>query len=99
MRLILAIAVAGMFAGCGQVTVTIGDSVSEEELEQFFRKHKVGRNHAVAMKKNTLGGVSYFGTVHGYLNNLSVCNQVIAPYNEDVSLSAIPGTYFCEELR
>ena len=38
-------------------------------------------------------------TVHGYPTNLSVCEQLIAPYNQDQSSSALPGDYFCEELR
>jgi len=99
MKLIVELIIAGVLAGCGPVTITTSSSVSEEEFEQFLRKHRVGRSHAAALKKNSLGVVSYLATVHGYPNNLSVCNEIIAPYNKDASLSSIPGAYFCEELR
>jgi len=99
MKKVLLITALVMIAGCNQVTITTGDSISEAELEQFFKKHKVGRNHAVALKKKSVGGMSYLATIHGYPNNLSVCNELIAPYNKDASLSTIPGIYFCEELR
>jgi hypothetical protein len=46
-----------------------------------------------------LGGSAYLATIHGYPNNRSVCEQIIAPYNKDAALSVIPGEYFCEELR
>ena len=76
-----------------------GDSVTTSDVERYFRKHKVDGNRAVAMKKRSLGMVTYFATVHGYPNNLSVCEEVLAPYKEDASRSAISGEYFCEELR
>jgi hypothetical protein len=59
-------------AGCGPVTVTIGNSITDAELEQFFRQHKVDGNYAAALKKNSLG-TSYLATIHGYPNNLEVC--------------------------
>ena len=84
--------------GCNEITITTSDSVTESELEDFFRKHKVDGNKAVALKKQFVGGESYLGTIHGYPTNLSVCEQLIAPYNEDPSLSSLPGTYYCEVL-
>jgi hypothetical protein len=90
---------AALLIGCDQITVATGNSVSSSEVEEFFRKHKVDGNHAVAMKNRSLGVVAYLGTIHGYPNNFSVCEEVLAPYNKDPSLSAMPGTYFCEELR
>lgn len=98
MKLILIITVIAISAGCGPITVTSGESVTAAELEEFFRKHRVDGNPAVALKKRS-AVVSYLATVHGYPNNLSVCEQLIAPYNEDSSLSTVPGQYFCEELR
>ena len=85
---------ATLLMGCDQ-----DSDLSDADVEDFFRQHTVGGSHAVAMKKRTLGTVTYFATVHGYPNNLSVCEDVIAPYNKDASLSTIPGEYFCEELR
>jgi hypothetical protein len=88
-----------LIMGCDQVTVATGDSVTTSEVEDFFRKHKVDGAHAVAMKKRSLGGVAYLATIHGWADNRPVCEEVIAPYNKDASLSVIPGEYFCEELR
>lgn len=98
MRAFLLVIVSSL-AGCGPVSITTGDTISPERLETFFRTHKVGRAHAVALKKRSLGDVSYLVTVHGYSNNLSVCEELIAPYNKNSSLSVIPGSYFCEELH
>jgi len=98
MRVIQMMAIATLLMGCDQVTVTTGDSISSSDLESLFRKHKIDGNHAVALKKRS-AGVSYLVTIHGYPNNLSVCEELIAPYNEDLSLSVLSGEYFCEELR
>jgi len=38
-------------------------------------------------------------TVHGYPNNMSVCEDLIEPYNNDASLSVISGQFFCERLE
>jgi len=93
------VAGAILLMGCDQVTVTTGDSIPSSDVENFFRKHKIDGYPAVALKKHTLGGAAYLATIHGYPNNLSVCEELIGPYNKDPSLSDIPGQYFCEELR
>ena len=85
--------------GCGPATVTTGDSISSDDLQSFFGKHKIDGNGAVAIMKRSFGEVSYLATIHGYPTNLSVCEQLIAPYNEDPSLTSIPGLYYCEPLR
>jgi hypothetical protein len=76
-----------------------GGDLSSSDVEEFFRGHKVDGAYAVAMKKRSPAGVVYFGTIHGFPSNLSVCEEVLAPYNKDPSLSVLPGEYFCEELR
>ena len=76
-----------------------GGSLSSSDVDSFFRGRTVDGHYAVAIKKRVLGGESYLATVHGYPTNLSVCEQLIAPYNQDQSSSALPGEYFCEELR
>lgn len=79
------------------------EDLSEEELETFFRHHTIANNNAVAIKLNFTvpqPGTAYLGTIHGYPDNVSVCEELIAPYNEDSSLTIIPGgTYYCEVLR
>jgi hypothetical protein len=54
---------------------------------------------ALALKKRSAGVVAYLATVHGYPDNRSVCEEIIAPCNKDTSTSVIPGEYYCEELR
>lgn len=55
-------------------------------------------NTVAAIKKRSFAQ-SYLATVHGYPNNMSVCEELIEPYNKDPSLSGVPGEYYCEELR
>ena len=80
-----------------------GADLTEEEVEDFFRRHTVSGNHAAAIKlRFTIPrpGTAYLGTIHGYPNNLQVCEELIEPYNKDPSLTIIPGSrYFCEVLR
>jgi hypothetical protein len=77
----------------------LGDSITNEQLEGFFRAHKVEGKSVVALKKRSLGVTSYLATIHGYPDNLSVCEEVAAPYDKDSSTSVISGEYYCEELR
>ena len=77
-----------------------GGDLSSSDVETFFRGHKVDGYYAVALKKRSdIAGVIYLSTIHGFPTNMSVCEDIIAPYNKDPSLSAIEGEYFCEELR
>lgn len=85
--------------GCSNVTITTGSSIPSEELETFFHEHKVDGNYAVALKKSSAGIASYLATIHGYPDNMAVCESLIEPYNQNASLSTIPGTYYCQELR
>lgn len=78
-------------------------NLSEDDLESFFRGKTISGNYAAAIKLRftlPLPGVAYIGTIHGYPNNLTVCEELIEPYNADPTLTVIPGgAYFCEELR
>lgn len=73
-------------------------SITSDQLEEFFAHHKIDDSRAVAIKKRSLGEESYLATVHGFPNNWSVCSELIAPYNENASLSAVQGEYFCKGL-
>jgi hypothetical protein len=92
MKYFLMLSIILMLTGCGKTTLT------EEGLESFFREHKVGSDYPVALKKHSITE-SYLATIHGYPDNLSVCEQVIEPYNKNQKLSDIEGTYYCEVLR
>lgn len=97
MKFVLLIALAASAIGCSKSMTTT--NMSDDELEEFFRNHTVLGMPVVGLKKRTLGTVAYLATVHGFPNNLSVCEELIKPYNDDASKSDIPGDYFCEELR
>ena len=77
--------------------------LTESELEGYFRERTISGNRAAAIKINFTvpqPGTAYLGTIHGYPDNLQVCEELIAPYNQDESLTVIPGaTYFCQILR
>jgi len=74
-------------------------SLTEERLEAFFRGRTVQGKAVVALKKRTGGLDAYLATIHGYPNNLCVCEELVKPYNTGASMSTLPGQYFCEELR
>jgi hypothetical protein len=44
-------------------------------------------------------GTDYLITVHGYPDDLAICMDLIKPYNEDPSLSVLPGEYSCVPLN
>ncbi len=92
--LILALGAIGCTVG------PFGKSLTEDQLEAFFRGRTVHGRPVVALKKRIIGGLdAYLATIHGYPNNLSVCEELVKPYNADASMSTLPGQYFCEELR
>lgn len=97
-RLGLALALCALVGGC-DVSVTTGASISSSDLEQFFSRHSIDENPAAALKKRSVAGVSYLATVHGYPDNLTVCNDLIAPYDDGSATSRVPGLYYCELLR
>ncbi|MFH1440454.1 MAG: hypothetical protein ABIH18_00195 [Candidatus Omnitrophota bacterium] len=98
MRILLLISLILIFSGCQKITIINGDSITDKKLESFFRKHKINGNHPVALKKRSIAE-SYLATIHGYPDNLSVCKEIIEPYNKDQKLSTIEGEYYCEVLR
>jgi hypothetical protein len=101
--IIIGVVIGLIIAGWLNNRTSSQGNLSEESLETYFRNHTVEGNHAVAIKRSFTvprPGTAYLGTIHGYPNNLSVCQELIAPYNENPSLSVIPnGYYYCEILR
>lgn len=99
MRIVLLITLVTSAIGCSNPTTTMTTDMSDVQLEEFFRNHTVLGMPVAGLKKRSLGTVAYLATVHGFPNNLSVCEELIKPYNDDASKSDIPGDYFCEEIR
>ncbi len=82
-----------MLAGCG------GNSYEDYEnrLREAYSNVPEGTTPAYAIRKRGVAD-SWLATVHGYPNNVSVCEELIAPYNANAELSALPGEYYCERL-
>lgn len=89
-----------VLGGCGPVSITYGDRLSQEDLQRFLRKHRPEPSPAAAVMRALGSTESYLATVHGYPNNLAVCEELIEPYNLDPTLSVLQGGhYYCIELR
>lgn len=70
----------------------------EANLKETLRDKPAGKSDAYALMKDTSVGPAWLATIHGYPSNLSVCEELIAPYNEDPELSVIGGSYYCEAI-
>ena len=68
----------------------------DNDVKEFFAKHKIGSSPDYAVMKN---GTDHLLTIHGFADDLSVCMELIEPYNRDASLSTIPGSYTCVPLN
>ena len=71
----------------------------EDALLRHLERNSWGLSPAVRVIKSGPSGDAWLLTVHGYADNQSVCQELIKPYNEDASLSVLPGAYRCEEIR
>lgn len=90
--LVLGASLAFATTGCDY-----GES-AEEGLRRQLAEHPTSSAPAVMIKKRNFAGDAWLATVHGYPTNLSVCEQLIEPYNENSELSTFDGEYYCEEI-
>ncbi len=88
-------------AGCAEAPET----QTEETLEAFnarlaalYESKPRGSSRAYALVKQGATVDDWLATFHGYVDNRATCEELIAPYNEDSSLSVMPGDYVCKEL-
>lgn len=81
-----------MLVGCEAGTKT----VTQDAVKEFFSKNRVGSSPDYAVIKN---GTDHLLTVHGFANDLDVCMKLIEPYNNNPSLSTVPGSYTCVPLN
>lgn len=79
-----------LVAGCSK-------DISSEELASYFKKRTVDGNHPVALKKSS-AVEAYLATIHGFPDNKTVCEEIIAPYNQNPEMSVMSGRYYCEAL-
>lgn len=90
--MIIALFVILLLSGCESGQKEVG----QEAVKDFFAKNRVGSSPDYAVMKN---GTDHLITIHGYANDLDVCQRLIEPYNRDPSLSAVPGSYTCVPLN
>jgi hypothetical protein len=69
---------------------------TQEDVQKFFATHKIGHSPDYAVVKN---GTDYLAVIYGMNDDLSACMDLIKPYNENPSLSTLPGTYSCVPLN
>jgi hypothetical protein len=69
---------------------------TQEDVREFFATHKIGNSPDYAIVKN---GTDYLAVIYGMADDLSVCMDLIKPYNKDPSLSTFSGTYSCVPLN
>lgn len=74
-------------------------AADESDVKAFFAKNKVGRSPDYGVIKNGMAGPELLMTVHGYADDKSACEGLIKQYNDDPSLSQMPGTYQCVPLN
>jgi hypothetical protein len=83
----------GLVAGLSSCTK---HEATQEDVQKFFEAHKIGQSPDYAIVKN---GTDYLAVVFGMADDQSACMDLIKPYNENQSLSALPGTYSCVPLN
>lgn len=94
MRTPIALMVAAIaLNGCAVKSAT---QATQEDMRKFFETHKIGSSPDYAVVKN---GDDYLITVHGYVDDFSVCMNLIKPLNDNPALSTIPGNYTCVQLN
>lgn len=98
-------------SGCMQETTgseqsAEGGAPSEEnyitfhdKLAKLFRVKPEELPRAYALMKDGLAGRDWLVTVHGLADNKTACEEMIAPYNADESMSTLPGRYICVEIN
>lgn len=70
----------------------------DEQLAELYATKPQGSSRAYAVVKNGIAVPAWLATIHGYVDNRAVCEQLIAAYNEDASMSVLAGDYTCRRL-
>ncbi len=94
MRIMFLVCLVATVSACSQDR---GDN--ERQLREFLKSHPVATGAPVALMKRNAAGDAWLVTVQGYADNMGTCTQLIEPYNSDPSLSALPGTYYCDPIN
>jgi hypothetical protein len=87
---------AGLLVVTASLSACAKHAATQEDVREFFATHKIGSSPDYAVVKN---GTDYLAVIHGMDDDLSACMDLIKPYNENPSLSTLPGTYSCVPLN
>lgn len=99
MKLTLLAALVATLAACSAPHSDESDIEEKEaQIEAFFGSLESSTARPVALKKNSIGVTSYLLTVHGYGDNLGVCNELIAMHQASGKGSVIEGDYYCQPI-
>ena len=83
-------------SGCSDGYNSQEKNITQDQLKEYFSKHRVGSSPDYAVVKN---GNDYLLTVHSYSDDKATCEEIIKPYNEDPNLSVVKGSYECVRLN
>ena len=75
---------------------SMAKEITNEEMVKFFKNNRVGDSPDYAVVKN---GNDVLMVITGMMDDKAVCEDMIRPYNEDPSLSDIPGQYACVKVN
>ncbi len=73
--------------------------ITEEDIKKYFNTHKTSSSAFMLIKNSKVGGDASLAVIFGLMDNQKACEELIAPYNRDPSLSIIDGVYRCEKLN
>jgi len=92
---------AALLSGCSEALGSSAEDLNEYErsLQEAYATRPEGSDDAAALFKDGPAGRAWLATIHGYPNNLEVCEELIAPYNSDQTMSDLPGTYRCRYVQ
>jgi hypothetical protein len=73
--------------------------INEEDIKNYFNNHKTSSSAFMIVKNSKVGGDASLAVIFGLMDNQKACEELIAPYNKDPSMSIIDGVYRCEKLN
>ena len=73
--------------------------ITEEDIKKYFNTHKTSSTAFMLIKNSKVGGDASLAVIFGLMDNQKACEELIAPYNKDSTLSIIDGVYRCEKLN
>lgn len=74
----------------------VNQEYGQDDVKRFFSKHKINKSPDYAVMKD---GKDHLITIHGYVDDLGVCVELIKTIYMTPSLSGSPGVYTCVPLN